>query len=838
MRKGTIKAIVLPVVFVLAVIIFSLMTNKTNEDLTTEMSDATLPVVTLYDGNTAVNELHGYIEKMSAAYMRDTITPIPKDRRIKTTIQTYKTAVDRISYEIRSLDGERLIADATVDSYEENKGIISLELQIQNLLEEDVEYLLVIRLERGGDTAYYYTRIIESQDSYVSECLEFVKSFNDATFDSEEAKTLSTYLERNTGDNTTLQYVSLNNSQSQLEFAQFHGTRLGTPVPSIKEITPTYNVIVLDYVMSRVNTEGQTEYYNVEEYYRVRYTSARVYLLNFERTMEEIFRGENSSFSDDRILLGIRSKDVEYQSNESGNIVAFVQEGELWSFNREENTLAKVFSFRGYEGIDDRENYGEHDIKVVNIDEAGSVDFIVYGYMNRGIHEGKVGIAVYHYDSLANTNEERVFIPSTQSYEVMKSELGQLMYLTEGGIFYLMVDGDVYAIDLETLDARVIVKNLTDEAFAISESNRYFAWVDSVYESDTIHLIDFSTEKVTDFTEETSSYLRPLGFMKEDFVYGVAMRQDVVVDAAGNTLFPMQQVKIMDTASEQHDILKTYEKPGYYVQSISISDYTIYLNRIQNNGTAYVDADQDMIMNREGDSMKVTEIKTVNCDEKQTQVEIALKENVKKKAPKILTPKEIILEDTREVSLNQEKNTERYYVYVKGNVTFTSDSISDAIIAANEQMGVVVGDDSQYVWKRSRKASQGVLSVSTGEEDAASGSIAQCVNAMLLREGYSTNVSALMTQGQTPKQILIDTLKDASVLDLTGCTIDEILYYVSNGSPVFAMTGSNDAVLIVGYDASSILVYDPVSGTTARQLITEADDLFAKAGNVYFTYMK
>ena len=838
MRKGTIKAIVLPVVFVLAVIIFSLMTNKTNEDLTTEMSDATLPVVTLYDGNTAVNELHGYIEKMSAAYMRDTITPIPKDRRIKTTIQTYKTAVDRISYENRSLDGELLIADATVDSYEENKGIISLELQIQNLLEEDVEYLLVIRLERGGDTAYYYTRIIESQDSYVSECLEFVKSFNDATFDSEEAKTLSTYLERNTGDNTTLQYVSLNNSQSQLEFAQFHGTRLGTPVPSIKEITPTYNVIVLDYVMSRVNTEGQTEYYNVEEYYRVRYTSARVYLLNFERTMEEIFRGENSSFSDDRILLGIRSKDVEYQSNESGNIVAFVQEGELWSFNREENTLAKVFSFRGYEGIDDRENYGEHDIKVVNIDEAGSVDFIVYGYMNRGIHEGKVGIAVYHYDSLANTNEERVFIPSTQSYEVMKSELGQLMYLTEGGIFYLMVDGDVYAIDLETLDARVIVKNLTDEAFAISESNRYFAWVDSVYESDTIHLIDFSTEKVTDFTEETSSYLRPLGFMKEDFVYGVAMRQDVVVDAAGNTLFPMQQVKIMDTASEQHDILKTYEKPGYYVQSISISDYTIYLNRIQNNGTAYVDADQDMIMNREGDSMKVTEIKTVNCDEKQTQVEIALKENVKKKAPKILTPKEIILEDTREVSLNQEKNTERYYVYVKGNVTFTSDSISDAIIAANEQMGVVVGDDSQYVWKRSRKASQGALSVSTGEEDAASGSIAQCVNAMLLREGYSTNVSALMTQGQTPKQILIDTLKDASVLDLTGCTIDEILYYVSNGSPVFAMTGSNDAVLIVGYDASSILVYDPVSGTTARQLITEADDLFAKAGNVYFTYMK
>ena len=159
----------------------------------------------------------------------------------------------------------------------------------------------------------------------------------------------------------------------------------------------------------------------------MRYTNTRMYLLNFERTLEEIFRGENDSISGNSILLGIRSKDVEYQTNESGKVVTFVQEGELWSYNQEANTLAKVFSFRGYEGVDDRENYGEHDIKIVNIDEAGSIDYIVYGYMNRGIHEGTVGIAVYHYDSLANTNEEQVFIPSNQSYEVMKSELGQLI---------------------------------------------------------------------------------------------------------------------------------------------------------------------------------------------------------------------------------------------------------------------------------------------------------------------------------------------------------------------------------------------------------------------------
>ena len=565
MQKGTIKAIVLPVVFVLAVMIFSFMTNQTNEDLTTEMSEATLPVLTLYDGNTAINELYGYTEKMDAAYMRDTITPIGENRLLPVTVQTYQTAVDKISYEIRSLDAQRLIANADVTSYTENKGMISMELPIQNLLEKNEEYLLVIQLESGDRMIYYYTRIIESQNSYVSECIDFVKQFNDTTFDSEKASSLSTYMEKTTGDNTTLQYVTLNNSLNQVSWAEFHGTRLTTPVPSVKEITSTYNVIVQDYVVTRVGQNGQSEYYNVEEYYRVRYTNTRMYLLNFERTMEEIFRGENDSISGNDILLGIRSKDVEYQTNESGKVVAFVQEGELWSYNQEANTLAKVFSFRGYEGVDDRENYGEHDIKIVNIDEAGSIDYIVYGYMNRGIHEGTVGIAVYHYDSLANTNEEQVFIPSSQSYEVMKSELGQLMYVTESGAFYIMVDGNVYGIDLNSLDTKVLVEGLSDEAVAISESNRFLAWVDpsAIRGSDTIHIIDFVTEKVTDVTESTSDYVKPLGFMQEDFVYGVAKSADVVVDAAGNTLFPMYQVKIMDTSSEEHEILKTYEKPGY-----------------------------------------------------------------------------------------------------------------------------------------------------------------------------------------------------------------------------------------------------------------------------------
>ena len=70
MRKGTIKAAVLAAVFIGAVLIFGRFMNDTNEDLTTEMKEATLPVITMYQGDQELNELHGYVTEMDAAYMR------------------------------------------------------------------------------------------------------------------------------------------------------------------------------------------------------------------------------------------------------------------------------------------------------------------------------------------------------------------------------------------------------------------------------------------------------------------------------------------------------------------------------------------------------------------------------------------------------------------------------------------------------------------------------------------------------------------------------------------------------------------------------------------------
>ena len=80
MKKGTIKICALIGAILITILIVSLATGRSNKNMTTNIQKATLPIVTLYRGDTQINELHGYTEKMDAAFVRDTITPIDQKR--------------------------------------------------------------------------------------------------------------------------------------------------------------------------------------------------------------------------------------------------------------------------------------------------------------------------------------------------------------------------------------------------------------------------------------------------------------------------------------------------------------------------------------------------------------------------------------------------------------------------------------------------------------------------------------------------------------------------------------------------------------------------------------
>lgn len=839
-RKAT-KPIVLVLVFISALIIFSLLMNKENKDQTTTMDSASLPVMQFVYEDMTLNELHGYTQEMDMLSMRDGLLPLNDVRQLHLEITTYGNEIENISYKIRSMDSERLLVEIENAEFTDGEDVVDCIIQLPSLFENNVEYNMEITLDIGERNVHYYTRIVHAPNCYVDETLAFAKQFHEYSFREDAATFIPTYMDPATGDPTTLSYVDLSCTLRQITWADFEGVKLTEPVVSLKEIGTTYNVITLNYVMTNVSEEGEIEYYNVEEYYRLRQTNTRMYVLNYERTMNQIFSSENNFFNGNaQLLLGIRNNDVEYKGNDSGDCIAFVQEGDLWCFDAVNNTISQVFSFRSPEGVNTRENWDQHDIKIVRVDEAGSIAFIVYGYMNSGIHEGDVGVGVYHYDALNHTVEEEVFIRSNKSYEVLKAELGKLMYVNEQKQLYLMLNDTVYKMDLTTFDVEILVEDGNEDCFAVSESGRYFAWVEpsKVDSSDNIVLEDLKTGITYYITSGANTYLRPITFIGEDFVYGVAKQSDVKEDIFGETVFPMYSIEILNTSEDKRDVIKKYVPDEGYIGETSVDENNVHVELVNEKNGRYVAIGEDTIMNRETEPSNGIKISKAVTDIKQTQVTLTMKERTTTEDVVVIQPKHVVLEEDRTVSLDTNTSA-YYYVYVKGEVLLATKDVSEAVRIANSNMGVVVDSDLKYIFKRARNTNQTALrNLSPNDADANAGSIAKSISIMLNREEVGIRVNELLSAGQKPVDILKSTLKDAKVVELKDVTVDELLYFIDQGIPMYARTSVNQAVLLTGYSASYIYYYEPMSGQTRSVDYAEAEELFYNGGNYFITYVK
>ena len=418
--------------------------------------------------------------------------------------------------------------------------------------------------------------------------------------------------------------------------------------------------------------------------------------------------------------------------------------------------------------------------------------------------------------------------------------MGQLIYQNDVGMFYLMQEGNIYKINLSDFSVKKMVEGLDSDCYAVAASNKYVSWVesDNKYSCTEVNILNLKDGDSFTITADSGNYIRPLGFIGEDFIYGIANSSDVITDQAGNVTFPMHTLKIIDVENESE--LKTYSPSSGYIQSISIEDYTIQISLFGLGPDGqYVAAGSDSIMNREADSNKNVSVKTSAMEIKETQVQLQFNAARASSKLKKVVSKGILIEEDRTVNIEQTSG-ERFYVYVKGNVELATDSISDAINLANNRLGVVIDSKQNYIWMRARKNSQSAFQgISCSEGDAGAGSVVGALSAMLEYNGITVSVSELVQAGNSARNVLESTMEDAIVLDISGVGSEELLFYLSNGTPVFAMTGSNSAILVTGYSSNETLYYyDPSTNTNGSMSFEDADILFTKGGNKFITYIK
>lgn len=621
MKKLILKIISVLAAFFLGIVFMSYMQSAGNRDLTDSMASATLPLVYLEQGGRQLNLMHGYTQPMNGSLLREAVLPLPEDREIELLVQCPNTEAEQLFYEVRSLDTKRLVEDAQIMDYTREDDFIRARFQLKDLLDEGQEYLLVIRLElERGQEAFYYTRLINLPEHHLEECMDFITMIHEALFDKENTVNITSYLEPDTSaDNGTLAYVNIHSRYKQLIWDEME-VQLSSPVRTyLIDLEGSIAAVRLEYEVNHLNEKGKTERYQVQEAYRVRYTEQRMYLLNYERTAERIFDPELEVFTENSIELGILNTEVEYRKNEEENIIAFVQNGDLWCYDVAQNKLSYVFGFR--DGDDLRCSYEEHEIKIIDVDESGSMNFLVYGYMNRGRHEGRTGISVYTYNALTNSVEERIFIESSKPFRILKSEVGKLAYVNKQEILYLYLQNSIWRIDLKTRSFEEVVTGIAEECCMMSEDGRLAAWQreNSLNESEAVELLNLETNRRRTVQAEEGFYIRALGFMGTDFIYGEARKEDVAKSITGSFVFPMGYVAIQDENGVKIREF-SYEQQGKYAVDISIENNRTILDCVaKDEAQGYTEALPELITKNTAEVVEKIALNTKNSGVKKRE---------------------------------------------------------------------------------------------------------------------------------------------------------------------------------------------------------------------------
>lgn len=813
MKRRVIKGVILGVIFIIALIVSSLVLNRGAEDEIVDIGAASLPRVSFLVDDREVNILFGYVNEMDITAMRDTITPLEENGTLQMNLKAGGQEVSRIQYEVYSLNGEETYKTGEVEEITADTPMV---LELGDALSDSVqEAVLRVILTSGEKTISYYTRIEMPDEITAAECLTFAQDFHTKAIEKSAAEELSTYLEPGEeSDNTTYQTVNIHSDITHIQWGELNPEVIGDVSWSIKESNSVYTSLLAKYQVNCEDDNGQLQTYNIKEFFRVRLSGDTIYLLDYNRDMQQVFNANLQAVDENGIRFGIASGDIQYVTNEDDTVTAFVQERDLWLYNKNTNELLRVFSFANQEGSDERSRNDQHAVRIISLEDDGSMAFAVYGYMNRGNHEGEVGVGIYYFDVDRNAIEEKAFIPSTKSFAIAEDELGKMVYYNHGKeMLYVLAEGTLYQINLENDEQTILAEELEEGQYAVSDDGHLMAYQTngSLYTATEIRVMNLTTGDEYTIQASGSDGIRPLGFVNGDFIYGKINADDAGATASGEEIMPMYELEIRNSDNETAASY-SFTDNNIYTTGILVQGNMVTLNRVRKSGNTYQSTEQEFITNNVERSDSTISFATYTTERMQTQTRLTFAEGLENTEPQVITPNELVLSEPLTITLSGSSEGVKYYVYGMGELEGIYDNAGNAIQAAADISGVVISSDQTYIWE-------------SGNRDLA----------------YSIEAEPFRTQdGETSLAACERYMEqyNAHQVDLTGCTLDQVLYVINKGCPMIAMTDSSHAILLIGYTRTDITYIDPDTGEEETVGVSEMEDMVSGSGNAFIGYIQ
>jgi len=837
MGKAIKKLIILILIFIaaVAVIVWINREDEAQKEYTV-MGEAGLPVIGMVYGDLVINELHGYTEELEIGAIRETIYPLGEERLIPIEIQTVGREITKVGYEVRSLDGSHLIErNETADITEVDKEVLSAEITLMDLMETGEEYQVIFVLYEGKTPlARYYTRVRTEAKTTVAGAVEFALAFSDKTFLEDPDEMIIAQLEsKPSADNSSLGYTDIYSSYSHVLWGELSPIKSSGVMVRIHEFDRLMTALELSYSITAQGEEGRTETYDVNEYYSVRFVNGKYYLMTYEREVDQDFGGEDLITEIGQLELGIVSEDtLPVQSIREGKRIAFVQQNELRCYDGVKNELRTLFTFSGSE-TDICSEYGEHRIRIVEMSENGDVEFLVYGYMNRGPHEGDTGICFYRYLAAEDALEEIFYISSQLNYERIHAEMGKLSYMNESGLFYLMYEGSVYAIDIEGGEYVKLAQGLRPENLATDAKNGVVAWQESdeVGVGTAIVIYHLDTGESRRLEAPEGELIEMKGFIRGDLLYGLVRRQEWEDTRHYSTASPVYALEII---SVDGTVVSRYEQAGVYLTDVEIMEDRVCFGRQRRTGDIWEALEDDVLFCREENAQEGDSIVETAFSERRKLVyaldlglngDTLIVRNCPKMSAKSGT--QLALDSKDEVK------GERYFAYNNGRLEGIFYTVAGAIDCVEPAMGVVVDDSQRMIWNRGNRetAAKIALPITVPMENPESKDYLELFLHCL---GASHIDLSDRTAGESMIQIL-QRNSEQTLLDLEGASLSQILYYLDGGVPILGIDSNNEMVLFVGYyeayGETTLLYYELRTAEVSEVLLETASAWFLASGN-------
>ncbi|HCJ08194.1 MAG TPA: hypothetical protein DHV96_07495 [Lachnospiraceae bacterium] len=841
------KILILFMIFVGSIFVVNKIDNAGVEEVSVEMEQAELPIVYVRYKDSFINALHGYTGKVDTTYFRDTITPMDYGQTIELWSDQGNVNYGTYEYELRSQYQGDLIENGAVTELNQADGYDKIRITFRTKLEELQEYVLVLKAMSGEDVgARYYTRVVVENDFHTEKLLEFVQNFNMALFDKTEAeKVISKSIEPNEdGNNEYLSEVDIHSSFDTITFADLNPSQLTKPIASIKEIDDSYAIIQLKYMISATENKVPENFYVTEDY-RVRYVDEEnVYLLDYKRTQEALFTPDNVDLTSNQFKIGItKDSDYQYVANDKQTKVAFTQARQLWYYDYNGGTITNVYGFCQNDNFTDaRVTYDENNIKILNMSKDGDITFAVYGYMNRGVHEGKVGIAVYRFEANKDRMQEILFIENNKPYSILKEDMETLLYLNQDGEFYYFDNDSVVKVDTATKKSEIFIEDVLNEHLAVSDDNHLIGYPNELLPENTtqVTVLDLDTKKSWTLDAESGERLETIGFVEQDLILGRIREGDIEVALDKTVTCPISTIDIIN---QNKEVVKTYGSTGVYVMEATAKDGVVYLERVRKINGEFEPTTQDFITYKEQESEDEIKVAYKYTDNAYNQLYMTFPKYIYvTNKPKLMITKQIVNEEDTTVKITFDHINKKFYAYGQGQYMTDYLNLNEAVRAAYENAGVVLDEHGVIVWRKIAVKDYHTVADKIKIYTVADvqDTLSACIYMMGVYEEKNPDLSAMQQDlaNDMPVEDVILKYTGRQGTDITGCDFENGLYYLCKDAPVITRFADGTYVLVTSYNGERIRYINPLETEDIVESREEFEGKVKDSGNVFISYVR